>query len=241
MRNRLVAVEETTNSLERQTGASRDGNPRSSSNIRAATNTAMSKQQREYPLGLPRGGEDKRPIQPELEDDNIRPQTMVVICWCGRQFGTTRNLRIHQSRKKCSSVSEVVSAEESPTQHIGSVQAQPSQLEENASQVYNHSAQSHQVEETESEESSRKAKIKWPSLAEKQAWKEMEEDLTRVLELSLKGEIQNELRVLGETVYSYGAEMFRMLEVGKEKEKGKGRREREIEELRQMVNQVKRQ
>ena len=87
--------------------------------------------------------------------------------------------------------------EESPTQHTGSVQAQPSQLEEDASQVCNHSAQSHKVEEAESEESSRKAKIKWPSLAEKQTWEEMDEDLTRVLELNLKEEIQNKLRVLG--------------------------------------------
>ena len=52
------------------------------------------------------------------------------------------------------------------------------------------------MEEAESEESSRKAKIKWPSLAEKQAWEEMDEDLSRVLELNLKGEIQNKLRVL---------------------------------------------
>ena len=89
--------------------------------------------------------------------------------------------------------------EEYPTQHIGSVQAQPSQPEEDASQVYNHSAQSHQVEEGESEESSRKPKIKWPLLVEKQAWKEMDKDLTRVLELGLKGEIQNQLRVLQET------------------------------------------
>ena len=88
------------------------------------------------------------------------------------------------------------------------------------------------MEETESEESSRKAKIKWPSLAEKQAWEEMGEDLTRVLELNLKGQIQNKLRVLGETIYSYGVEKFGTVEVGKEKQKGKGRREKEIEELR---------
>ena len=128
--------------------------------------------------------------------------------------------------------------EESPTQHIGSVQAEPSQLEEDASQVYNHSAWNHQVEEVESEESSRKAKIKWPSLAEKQAWEEMDEDLRRVLELNLKGEIQNKLKVLGETIYSYGVEKYGTVEVGKEKQKGKGRREREIEELRQRVCQV---
>ena len=149
-----------------------------------------------------------------------------------------KGLRIHQSRKKCSSVSEVVSVEESPTQCIGSVQAQSSQLEENASQVYSHSAQSHQVEEAESEESSRKPKIKWPSLAEKQAWEEVDEDLTWVLELNLKGEIQNKLRVLGETIYSSGVEKFGTVEVGKEKQKGKGGREREIEELRQRVSQV---
>ena len=179
-------------------------------------------------MGLLRGGEDKRPTQPELEDDNISPRTMLATCWRGRQLSTTKGLRIHQSRKKCSSVSEVVCTGESPTQHIGSVQAQPSQLEEDASWVYNHSTQIHQVEERESEESSRKAKIKWPLLAEKQAWEGMDEDLTRVLELGLKGEIQNKLRVLEETIYSYGVENFGTVEVGKEKQKGKGRREREM-------------
>ena len=196
-----MAAGETTDGLERQAGASRPGNPRNSSNIRAPTNTATSKEQREYPLGLPRGGEDERPTQSEPEDDNISPRTMLATCWCGGQLSTTKGLRIHQSRKKCSSFSEVVSVEESPTQHIGSVQAQQSQSEEDAIQVYNHSAQSHQVEEAESEESSRKAKIKWPSLAEKQAWEEMDEDLTRVLELKLKGEIQNKPSVLGETTH----------------------------------------
>ena len=38
--------------------------------------------------------------------------------------------------------------------------------------------------------------------------------------------IQNKLRVLGETIYSYGVERFRMVEVGKEKQKGKERRGR---------------
>ena len=85
------------------------------------------------------------------------------------------------------------------------------------------------MEEAESEESSRKAKIKWPSLAEKQAEEEMDEDLTRVLELNLKGKMQNKLQVLGETIYSYGVEKFGTAEVGKEKQKGKGRKEREIE------------
>ena len=82
------------------------------------------------------------------------------------------------------------------------------------------------MEETESEESSRKAKIKWPLLAEKQAWEEMDEDLTRVLELGLKGEIQNKLRVLGETIYSYAVEKFRTVETGKEiAERKRGERE----------------
>ena len=49
------------------------------------------------------------------------------------------------------------------------------------------------MEKAESEESSRKAKIKWPSLAEKQAWEEMDEDATMVLGMNLKGEIQNKL------------------------------------------------
>ena len=97
------------------------------------------------------------------------------------------------------------------------------------------------MEETESEESSRKAKIKWPSLAEKQAREEMDEDLTMVLELSLKGEIQNKLRVLGETIYSYGVEKFQTVEVGMEKQKRKRRRQREIEELRQRVCHVRKQ
>ena len=93
--------------------------------------------------------------------------------------------------------------------------------------------------ETESEESNRKAEIRWSLLVEKQAWEEMDKDLTRILELGLKGEIQNKLRVLGETIYLDGVEKFGTVEVGKEKQKGKGRREREIEELRQRVHQVR--
>ena len=69
----------------------------------------------------------------------------------------------------------------------------------------------------------------------------MDKDLTRVLELSLKGEIQNKLRVLGETSTHMEVEKFGTVEVGKEKQKGKGRREREIEELRQRVHQARRQ
>ena len=69
----------------------------------------------------------------------------------------------------------------------------------------------------------------------------MDKDHTRVLELGLKGEIQNKLRVLGETIYSYGVEKFGNVEVGKEKQKGQGRTEMEIEELRQRALQVRKQ
>ena len=94
----------------------------------------------------------------------------------------------------------------------------PSQVsQESSSQVYHHSAWSHQVEEAESEESIKKAKIKWPLLDEKQAWEGMDQDPTRVVDLSLKGEIQNKLRVLGETIYSYGVEKFGTVEIGKGK------------------------
>ena len=95
-------------------------------------------------------------------------------------------------------------------------------------------------EETESEASSRKAKIKWPSPAEKQAWEEMDEDLTRVLELGLKGEIQNMLSV-GRDYLPVWSEKFGTVEVGKEKQKGKVRREMEIKKLRQRVHQVTKQ
>ena len=63
----------------------------------------------------------------------------------------------------------------------------------------------------------------------------------QVLELGLKEEIQNKLRVLGQTIYSYGVEKFGTVEVCKEKQKGKGRRESEIEELRLRVCQVRKQ
>ena len=127
----------------------------------------------------------------------------------------------------------------SPRQRIGSAQAHPSQSAEENSPVENHSASSHQAEEDKAEDTGRLARIKWPPLSDKKAWEEMDEDLSKVLELSLKGDIKKKLQAMGRITYSYGNDRFGLVEAKERPPKGKGRREEKINKLKVQIRELK--
>ena len=68
---------------------------------------------------------------------------------------------------------------------------------------------------------------------DRSAWREVDADLSKTLESSMKGSITSKLEVTREIIYAYGCEKFGVIEIkSKEGKQTKGRRDWEIETLK---------
>ena len=74
----------------------------------------------------------------------------------------------------------------------------------------------------------------WPISCHKKEWVTLDTDLVRLLE-GLKGDVERIMEKMGEIIYSYGAERFRVRSQNprttKESAQCKSRRQQEIERL----------
>lgn len=94
---------------------------------------------------------------------------------------------------------------------------------------------------TERKEPGRRQIVKWPKTNEVAVWQQLDEDLSFILEQSLRGQVETKLNRIGDIMYEECRSRFR---VGAEKQKGskqKGRREREIEQLVKRRHQLRKQ
>ena len=71
-------------------------------------------------------------------------------------------------------------------------------------------------------------KIKWPKASDRVAWQKLDNDLSQLLELALRGSVENKIKILGEIIYEECKGRFG--EAGRKEPTAprKGRREREI-------------
>ena len=162
----------------------------------------------------------------------------IVSCWCRKSFKSVRGLRIHQTRKGCRRTASSVPEPSGLMQRSGA-DLPPGNASDDNSQVNNHSAVD---ESTADPPGARCPPIKWPSMSDSSAWSAMDDDLSVVLQLRLKGDVSQKLRYLANTVYSYGSEKFGI----KEKQptpasSNLSRRQKEIHDARRQLRALTKQ
>ena len=158
---------------------------------------------------------------------------------CGVTFKSRHGKLVHQGKKtECSP---------KPTQRkVDSTH----KSKDHSDQDSHHSVQAVLVEAEESAATpeatpkiipvERKAKLKLPPASSK-AWQELDEDLDKVLESSLKGNAQKKVSAMVEIIYNVCQERFGTEEnrERKQQEKGPSRRQKEIGKIRKELRSLK--
>ncbi|XP_076079229.1 uncharacterized protein LOC143049501 [Mytilus galloprovincialis] len=87
----------------------------------------------------------------------------------------------------------------------------------------------------------RKEKIKWPTNADKAAWKALDEDLENILEATLAGSVDRKITAMTSIIYSVGKDRFGVVPQGKQptKQGHSNRRQKKIKELRGDLRRLK--
>ena len=182
------------------------------------------------------------------------------VCPCGwRNVTSTKGLKIHQGRKKCSkegqqgpridsyflrSQSSQSSEVQRPEPHQSSQDISPPE-EGNSSTV----AEAEECMEPiqpkpaiERKITGNKPQVKWPGASEKKQWETINRDLTSVLQ-SISGTVERKLDKMGDIIYSYGAERYgvRSKQAKQPALENKSRRQQEIDRLIRERRQLKKQ
>ena len=203
-----------------------------------------------------RVGEDDRPKRTDKDDDyrkRLRPRSVTdcPICWCGRVFSSIKGIRIHQSRSKCYAVP--MAAEEgssssstesllSKADRSGESYQSPGQTRDNPGQVSDHSTQVDPPLESSVEVVEKKRRVKWPAMADEKAWREFDEDISMMLENTLKGTSKRKLEKMGDLIYDVGKARFGLVELRERRpEQTPNRRQKEISRLRRELRSLKHQ
>ncbi|XP_076113419.1 uncharacterized protein LOC143081070 [Mytilus galloprovincialis] len=87
----------------------------------------------------------------------------------------------------------------------------------------------------------RKEKIKWPTNADKAAWKALDEDLENILEATLAGSVDRKITAMTSIIYSIGKDRFGVVPQGKQptKQGHSNKRQKKIKELRGDLRRLK--
>ena len=122
----------------------------------------------------------------------------------------------------------------------GECHQSPGQTRDNPGQVSDHSTQVNPPQEDAEEVIDRKKKIKWPPMADEKAWREFDEDISRMLENTLKGTSKRKLEVMGDFIYDCGRVRFGVIEQRKQRPAPTpSRRQKEISRLRRELRSLK--
>ncbi len=84
---------------------------------------------------------------------------------------------------------------------------------------------------TERKEPWRRQLVKWPKANKVAVWQQLDEDLSFILEHSLRGQVETKLNCIGDILYEECRNRFGVVAEKQKGSKQKGRREREIEQL----------
>ena len=155
------------------------------------------------------GGENDEPqVDLDAYRNRLRPRlpsnvSVCPVCWCGRVFDSTKGLRIHQGRMKCTSVgsdfscgSSSSSLPQAMADRAGIKIQSPRKSRDNLGPVGNQSTRVYS-EPSDSGRMERKRRVKWPSMAEDGKWNDFDEDVVLVLENTLKGSSKEKLDAIG--------------------------------------------
>lgn len=88
-----------------------------------------------------------------------------------------------------------------------------------------------QGQRAERKEPGRRQLVKWPKANEVAVWQHLDEDLSFILEHSLRGQVETKLNCIGDILYEECRSRFGVVAEKQKGSKQKGRREREIEQL----------
>ncbi len=189
----------------------------------------------QYPQGLPRGGEDERPvgqITPEMtmatpRITRSRPVTRATSKLIYEYMVTSGETKERCSTRQGSKTERCQCGREFKTlrgmkihqSKAGCGRQKPKEhrteksgeTEEDQGQEAHHSAPDLQAPEesaTTPEGTARKKKINWPALNNDKLWQDLDEELDKVLEMALVGPAEKKAEVLPTLVYSLCAERF---------------------------------
>ena len=146
-------------------------------------------------------------------------------------FKNSRGVKIHQAKTKCLEKQQQRTARNSEAGEAEEVKGPES----------NHSAQDHQATDDGNEQ--RRDRINWPSNKE-QEWSMLEEDLVKILDNTLAGNVKERIRSFVQVVYTVSKERYGVKE---RKEKRpvnnsiENRRDRERKELRKELRALSKQ
>jgi hypothetical protein len=88
----------------------------------------------------------------------------------------------------------------------------------------------------------RKAKVNWPAMSEEKIWREFDEDITQILENTLRGTSKRKLEVMGDLMYDVARVRFGVKEQkAKPPERLPNRREVEIGRIKKELKSLKKQ
>ena len=108
---------------------------------------------------------------------------------CGKMFKNSRGVRIHQAKTKCLEKQQQRTARNSEAGEAEEVKGPES----------NHSAQGNQATDDGNEQ--RRDRINWPSSKE-QEWSMLEEELAKILDNTLAGNVKEMIRSFVQVVYT---------------------------------------
>ena len=191
---------------------------------------ATDSQEERYPSGRPRGGENERPKRTDAlamimaRSGTMNQNTEQNICSCGKVLKNNKGLRIHQGRMGCLNSLP-------PTQR----KEQSHKTVEEPGQEAHHSARGLIVEEVDrrgsrqeevvqeedlldkaqapkQEPQARLKQIKWPKANEKNVWQQFDDDIDKILDSALSGEVDRKIKAMGSIMYSVAAERFGTVE-----------------------------
>lgn len=94
---------------------------------------------------------------------------------------------------------------------------------------------------TERKEPGRRQLVKWPKANKVAVWQQLDEDLSFILEHSLRGQVETKLNCIGDILYEECRNRFGVVAEKQKGSKQKGRREREIEQLVKRRRQLRKQ
>ncbi len=161
-----------------------------------------------YPEEIPRGGEDEISNRTDQRlTTHTNAQTTNVTCFCGKLFKNHRGLKIHQARMKCLE-------RESEVQRTS---PEPGETQEGPGQEATHRAQSLHAPEPPNPSRVVQQRIKWPPASKRSEWLQFDEDVSNILQATVKGDADSRLQTITTIIFSYALERFGRVEKGKTK------------------------
>ena len=143
-----------------------------------------------------------------------------VRCGCGKVCKNLRGLRIHQSRSRCGhNLSQTQRTEQSIMPSSGESLEEPSQESNHSTGSLlapdSRSDSTWSLGDLEAEETPAEAKrerINWPRIDEEKAWRDLDSDLSSIVQTTMQGGIEKKVNTFTTIIYNVSKERFGTVE-----------------------------